>query len=280
MVDRFLGWRCISCLGRMDTRAVTDILRDWFVDYGVPQFIRSNGGPQFRSEFQDFCRDMHITHQLSSAYHPASNDHAEFAVKSMKMLLQKPKNNWRYFRQSLPKWRNVPRIDGLSPAQWLFGRRLRTPQIPSHPASYNRVSNGDYLAALLKRDGIEGKSQDSFNARSSVLTPLSPNTDVLVQDPHSKKWNQSATIIRFRENGQSYIISMKSQTTIRNRRQIRPYRDSLSNFSDHNRPLTPNVSDGLDSNDHPEQQEREIVPVSLRRGAPSRPKTVRFNYPH
>eukprot|EP00094_Tigriopus_californicus_P014023 TCALIF_13579-PA protein Name:"Similar to Nynrin Protein NYNRIN (Mus musculus)" AED:0.48 eAED:0.48 QI:0/0/0/0.2/1/1/5/0/529 len=50
MVDRFSGWPCISRLGWMDTRAVTDILRDWFVDYGVPQFIHSDGGPQFRSD--------------------------------------------------------------------------------------------------------------------------------------------------------------------------------------------------------------------------------------
>ncbi|XP_059098387.1 uncharacterized protein K02A2.6-like [Tigriopus californicus] len=204
MVHRFLGWPCISRLGRMGTRAVTDILRDWFVDYGVPQIIRSDGGPQFRSEFQDFCRDMHITHQLSSAYHPASNGHAESAVKSMKMLLQKYENNWRYFRQSLLEWRNVPRADGLSPAQWLFGRRLRT-QVPGHPASYDCLSDGDFLAALSKRNVDKGKVQDNFNARSSVLTPLSPNTNVLVQDPHSKKWNQSATVIRVRENGQSYL---------------------------------------------------------------------------
>ncbi|XP_059097959.1 uncharacterized protein K02A2.6-like [Tigriopus californicus] len=89
MAHRFLGWLCIARLSWMDTKTVTDILRDWFVDYVIPQFICYDGGPQFRSDFQDFCRDIHITHQLSSTYHPASNGHAESTVKSMKMLLQK-----------------------------------------------------------------------------------------------------------------------------------------------------------------------------------------------
>eukprot|EP00094_Tigriopus_californicus_P010306 TCALIF_09941-PA protein Name:"Similar to K02A2.6 Uncharacterized protein K02A2.6 (Caenorhabditis elegans)" AED:0.44 eAED:0.51 QI:0/0/0/0.6/0.11/0.3/10/0/1087 len=47
MAHRFLGWLCIARLSWMDTKTVTDILRDWFVDYVIPQFICYDGGPQF-----------------------------------------------------------------------------------------------------------------------------------------------------------------------------------------------------------------------------------------
>ncbi|XP_059080065.1 uncharacterized protein K02A2.6-like [Tigriopus californicus] len=89
MVDRFTGWPCVSRLSRLDTRTIKDILEDWFADYGIPQHLRSDGGPQFRNDFAEFCRRTHIHHELSSAYHPASNGHAESAVKAMKTLLQK-----------------------------------------------------------------------------------------------------------------------------------------------------------------------------------------------
>ncbi|XP_059085528.1 uncharacterized protein K02A2.6-like [Tigriopus californicus] len=89
MVDRFSGWPCVAHLSRMDTPAITSILNDWFTDYGIPKILRSDGGPQFCTEFGEFCRGLNIVHELSTAYHPASNGHAESAVKAMKALLQK-----------------------------------------------------------------------------------------------------------------------------------------------------------------------------------------------
>ena len=51
--------------------------------------------------------------------------HAECGVREMKHLLGKTKS-YEKFRFTLREWRNTPRYDGLSPAQWLYGRRQRT----------------------------------------------------------------------------------------------------------------------------------------------------------
>ena len=55
-------------------------------DYGWPTHIRTDGGPQFWSEFKEFCTAHGITHELSSPYNPESNGLAEAAVKSLKRL--------------------------------------------------------------------------------------------------------------------------------------------------------------------------------------------------
>ena len=54
-----------------------------------PRIIRTDGGPQFRSEFHDFCTKFSIIHEVSSPYHPASNGAAEAGVKAVKALMLK-----------------------------------------------------------------------------------------------------------------------------------------------------------------------------------------------
>ena len=139
LADRYSGWTMAEPLKRLDTKVVTGLLEDWFIDYGKPERIRTDGGPQFRSEFDTWCKRMGIIHELSSAYHHESNGHAEVAVRDMKRLLEKT-SSWREFREALREYRNSQRYDGLSPAQWLFGRRQRT-HAPAMPQAYNRLSN-------------------------------------------------------------------------------------------------------------------------------------------
>ena len=49
----------------------------------------SDGGPQFRSGFEQWCKNRMSKHELSSSYNPQSNGHAEQAVKTVKGLLKK-----------------------------------------------------------------------------------------------------------------------------------------------------------------------------------------------
>ncbi|XP_059092469.1 uncharacterized protein K02A2.6-like [Tigriopus californicus] len=199
---------------------------DWFADYGIPQHLRSDGGPQFRGgDFAEFCRRTHINHELSSAYHPASNGHAESAVKAMKTLLQKHGHNWRNFRPrpfGLAQRVHRARTDGFSPAQWLFGRGLRT-RIPGHPAHYNRLSDHVWAQALQRREEESEKTQVRFDNTAIPLPPLQPHDTVLVQDPRTKKWNRSGLVIEPRRNHRSsYKVEIDGRISIRNRIHLRP----------------------------------------------------------
>jgi hypothetical protein len=200
------------------SKSISEALTDWFNDFGIPEKIRTDGGPQFRSEFQEFCKSLHIHHELSSPYHPESNGHAESAVKAMKKLLQKCPN-WNSFRSALLEWRNVPRSDGLSPAQWFFGRQQRT-RTPAHPHVFSRISDSAFLDAEERRE--EEMDQVKGKAKKAVLPPFKIGEKVRVQDPKSKQWNSFAIITDIRRNKRSYVIEFDNgRTSIRNRRFLR-----------------------------------------------------------
>ena len=87
LVDRYSGYAWTDKLKDTSTATVTAKLNSWFVEYGYPEYIRTDGGPQFRRDFKAYCDKHYITHELSSPYNPESNGLAEAAVKNMKSLI-------------------------------------------------------------------------------------------------------------------------------------------------------------------------------------------------
>ena len=81
-----------------------------------------DGGPQFRSEFSQFCEQNGIRHELASPYNPRANGLAESVVKVVKDLLLKCMGEKGDMQRILYEWRNMPKSHGFSPAQLLFGR--------------------------------------------------------------------------------------------------------------------------------------------------------------
>ena len=87
LVDRYSGYAWASELKHTDTMTVVEQLSDWFTEVGRPTCIWSDGGPQFRTEFSQFCSQHGIKHKLSSPYSPKSNGLAEAAVKNIKLII-------------------------------------------------------------------------------------------------------------------------------------------------------------------------------------------------
>ena len=98
----------------LDTKAVTEVFEKLFKTFGIPEKVRTDGGPKFRGEFKNWCEEWGIEHVTSSPHHHQSNCHAEQAAHQLKNLLKKaPKDLGR----ALLEFRNIPRVpDGLSPA--------------------------------------------------------------------------------------------------------------------------------------------------------------------
>jgi hypothetical protein len=215
VVDRYSGWPLVSGMRRTDTKTITDTMADWFCDWGIPEVIRTDGGPQFRSEFDGFCKQFNITHELTSPYNPRSNGHAEAAVKAMKSLLTKS-TSWSDFRSSLLEWRNIPRTDGLSPAQWLFNRLQRT-KSPALSTCYDLLSKESLAESQLRR----GKEDGSSSSTKHSLSVLSPSTLVRIQDTKTRKWDKVGTILSIRKNKRSYNVLVNGKQYLRNRRYLR-----------------------------------------------------------
>ena len=134
-VDRWSGFPLYKRLNSTSTQSVLNMLESWFNMLGWPATIRSDGGPQFLGPFNKWCGDNNIIHELSSPYNPRGNGLAEAAVKNVKTLLAKCAETKNDAQKALYHWRNIPRSDGFSPAQLLFGRKQFT-ALPAEDSHY------------------------------------------------------------------------------------------------------------------------------------------------
>lgn len=221
MVDRFSGYPFVKQLRSLTTSAVLKHLTAWFLEFGFPFIIRTDGGPQFRSEFEKYCKDHNITHELTSPYNPQSNGLAESAVKNVKFLLEKCKSANESFDVAFCEWKATPRPDGFSPSEMFFGRRVRT-QLPSLLHDFTpkdaEQTRSDSRQKVIDRN-------DNF-----ILKSMKVGDPVLIQNPNTKQWTEKGVITYIRPSGRSYEITLEDgKTYLRNRRFIRISPISISN---------------------------------------------------
>ena len=75
LVDRYSGYAWTNRLKDTSTATVTAMLNSWFVE--CPEYIHTDGGPQFQRDFKTYCDKHYIHHELSSPYNPELNGLAE-----------------------------------------------------------------------------------------------------------------------------------------------------------------------------------------------------------
>ena len=145
--------------------AVIFALTTWLNLFGWPSSIRSDGGPQFRGKFTRFCE----TNKISAPYNPKSNGLAEAGVKSVKNILRKSMSSGSNADFMLYEWRNVPRSDGYSPAQLMYGRAQRT-SLPSLPSQSVPI---DFSSAASSKDAAHARAK--LDHDRSKLPPTRAN---------------------------------------------------------------------------------------------------------
>ncbi|KAA0202914.1 hypothetical protein HAZT_HAZT001096, partial [Hyalella azteca] len=202
IVDYFSRWFETVQLHHADSTAVVDGLKSVFAAYGIPEHIRSDGGPQFTSSsFRKFVGRYCITHTVSDPFRPQANGCAERAVQVAKRLLRTDDPF-----ASLLAYRNTPLdVTGCSPAQLLMGRRTRStlPVLSAELApnwpDFSRVRDRDSTAKV--------KSEESFKRQHGArpLTELRDGQSVRIKLPGDKAWSDS-TSVASRLGKNSYLV--------------------------------------------------------------------------
>jgi hypothetical protein len=217
LTDRYSGYGWTAQLRKTHTKAVTDQLTKWFNDFGWPDYIRTDGGPQYRQEFKDFCKERSITHELASAHNPESNGLAESAVKSIKQIVQRCKANKEEVDSAIAAWRNMCRADGLSPSQLFFNRRQK------HFLPMTNQQKALEEQCTRKKDDLYMKSIDRRNNHTAPSDILTPGTRARMQHHQTGEWKEIVTISKVRDDKLSYIITTESgRELVRGRRFLRP----------------------------------------------------------
>jgi len=213
--SKFIGVDRLEDLG---SKAAIEGMKAQFSRHGIPEVIRSDGGPQFASkEFARFCKEYGITHKTSSPHLPSANMEVERAVQTVKRLWRKATDK----QLALLDYRTTP-LDGvnLSPVQLLMGRRPRN-KLPSlrdllTPTAYNRQ---DVMQRLDHQKANQKFYHDSKSA--SDLPPLCPGDQVrMAPSPGSKMWNP-AIVVKRHASPRSYIVESGGREYRRNQRDLR-----------------------------------------------------------
>lgn len=264
LVDRFSGWIIVYCPSQPTGKVLAKICREVAQEYGVPEEISSDGGPQFMSsEFQTFMKDWGIHHRLSSVKYPQSNGRAEIGVKAAKRVILNNTNpdgslDNDLFTKAVLQYRNTPIPElGLSPAQILLHRQLRD-SVPSNPRLYRLhkewvISAAERERAFAKRNQ---KITTTYNEHTKLLKPLTVRTPVSIQE--NGKWNRSGRIVEALPNHQYKVrVDGSGRVTLRNRRFLRQ-NAPLPTISPSLSPCVPQEDDHIE----PPQIDENISPTT------------------
>ena len=125
-----------------------------------------------------------MKHELASPYNPQGNGLAEAGVKNVKSLLAKCAKTGEDLQKLLYHWRNIPRTDGYSPAQLLFGRKQFT-SVPSTQGHYQPYKPAPAQAKRNKAFHTAARYHDEHKA---LLPPLHIGDMVKLQCPSTSLW--------------------------------------------------------------------------------------------
>ena len=192
-------------------------LKNLFARHGIPETVVSDNGTQFSStEFQDFATSWNFSHVTSSPHFPQSNGQAESAVKIAKGFLSQDDPTL-----ALLSYRSTPLPTlGFSPAELLFGRRIRT-SLPT----LSKTLTPRFIDAptVTDRDIAAKEKQKLFYDRRHGAQPLStlqPGDPVLVRSDEGRKWRQEPAEVVSQVAPRSFLLQHNGRQLRRNRRHL------------------------------------------------------------
>ncbi|XP_042146367.1 uncharacterized protein LOC121835888 [Ixodes scapularis] len=184
LVDSFSKWVEVLPMSSTTAPQTVEKLMAVFAQFGVPEEVVTDGGPQFRSEeFKNFLKDQGVVHTMTPPYPPASNGAAERAVQTVKRALLKQvleddlqgkrRNIHEKLSCFLLAYRTTPHTStGKEPAELFLGRLPRT-----------RLSQLKPGATSLPRREKQNKKKELADKRRGPTKLLQVGDRVWVRNP-------------------------------------------------------------------------------------------------
>ena len=147
-------------------------LRKLFATHRLSTLVVTDNGTQFTSqEFTEFLKLNGIQHYKSAPYHPTTNGEAERYVQTFKQAMRATKDDPGTLSTKLMRfllaYRTTPNATtGISPAELLFGRTLRTRLNLLKPDVFTKVLDKQ---ARQKQHHDKRSKERHFQVGESVL---------------------------------------------------------------------------------------------------------------
>ena len=188
VVDAHSKWVDVYPTSGTTAKETIQCLQHSFSRFGLPITIVSDNGPCFISqEFQDFCKNIGVRHITTAVYKPSTNGLAEKMVQTLKKALRTSKSALQdTLDRFLFNYRLTPHsTTGVSPAELMFGRRLRSRLDLLWPA--------DGVSSRVSKRQETQKKEHCHAPRKLHLSPESP---VMIRNytPGGSKWIPSTVV--------------------------------------------------------------------------------------
>ena len=275
IVDRYSGWPSVMKVGKdeADSKGLIKYLRSFCETFGVPEEISTDGQSSYVSqETKEFLRAWGIKHRVSSSYHAHSNTRAELGVKAMKRMLRGnmgPQGGLYNdkFARALLSYRNTPMQGiGLSPAQIIFGRKLKD-TLPFAPGGEGRIHKEwritaeDREKALARRHAM---NVERLNEHVKKLKDLEVGQSVAVQNQygnHKKRWGRTGTVVEVGPGPGQYLVKMDGsrKLTLRNRKFLRTFKGVADVVAESDHLIDPQKEQVVGQDDQVQGEVRETV---------------------
>ena len=211
VVDYFSKYIELGLLKSISSEEVINHLKSIFARHGIPETVMSDNGTQYTSsKFASFASTYGFTLNTSSPLYPQSNGEAERAVQTLKGLLKKASDPYL----ALLNYRATPLKCGFSPAEKLFGRKLRT-QVPAIPS--NLIPNWPTLGKMRETDSDLKLKQKRGYDRQHRATP---QPELRKGDLVWIKNEEPGKIVGHHHNPRSLIVETSKGLKRRNQRDL------------------------------------------------------------
>jgi len=215
VVDYFSKFPFIFELHDKTATSVISSLKSVYSVHGVPVTLFADNMPFASRQMQDFAATWGFEIVTSSPDFPQSNGQAERCIQTVKALFTKAEESRSDLHVAMLNYRATP-LSGSdkSPAELLFGRRLRT-KLPVPVAKLVPTHAEDARSQLVER---QRKYKDFHDRRARDLPPLRPGDVVRVQQRGQLVRGE---VVSQHESPRSYVVNTEGGATLRrNRRHL------------------------------------------------------------
>ena len=218
VVDYFSRYYEYDVMKSTTSEKIIDSMEDIFCRHGLPFTIKSDNGPQFKSEeFSDYCERNGIEHLRVTAKWAQANGEVERQNSSLLKRIQIAQAqglDWRReLRKYVAKYRGITHsTTGRSPAELLFNRRIRgkLPDLTGYSREDTEVADRDAEMkgkSKLYADDRRNAKMSNVDLGDVVLVKqdkLNKFSTTFKSDPHTVVKKSGNQVVVEAEDGTQY----------------------------------------------------------------------------